>query len=191
MQLMGRYAAANHQLIHQGVADFLSARVLARVENHHNFAWKEEHDNQTVIVHRKGATPAHKGQLGIIPGSMGTAGFVVRGLGHSPALNSCSHGAGRLMSRQQANKKFKKINMRALLQEMGVDLISGGKDEAPWPIRTLSRCWPPRSKWCALLPGSNRAWLKWRPASNASAMRLTIAKAFSNCPPPATLCVAS
>ena len=139
MQLMGRYAAANHQLIHQGVADFLSARVLARVENHHNFAWKEEHDNQTVIVHRKGATPAHKGQLGIIPGSMGTAGFVVRGLGHSPALNSCSHGAGRLMSRQQANKKFKKINMRALLQEMGVDLISGGKDEAPMAYKDIEQ----------------------------------------------------
>ena len=81
MELMGRYAAANHALIHRHVAENLGAGVLLDLENHHNFAWREEHDGREVIVHRKGATPAGRGVLGIIPGSMATPGFVVRGKG--------------------------------------------------------------------------------------------------------------
>src|SRR5438477_8886005 len=73
MELMGRYASANHALIHQHVAANLGAQVLLNLENHHNFAWKERHIidgiEREVIVHRKGATPAGEGVLGIIPGS--------------------------------------------------------------------------------------------------------------------------
>ena len=86
MELMGRYAAANHALIHAHIARALGVEVLLDIENHHNFAWRERHrlpdgSDAEVIVHRKGATPAGAGVLGIIPGSMGTPGYVVRGKG--------------------------------------------------------------------------------------------------------------
>ena len=86
MNLMGDYAAANHDVIHRLVSKLLGARVIAGVENHHNFAWKETHGGREVIVHRTGATPAGPGVLGVIPGSMATPGFVVRGKGNAASL---------------------------------------------------------------------------------------------------------
>jgi len=77
----------------------LGCKSLVSVENHHNFAWLEEHDGKQLYVHRKGATPAGLGVLGIIPGSMASAAYVVRGKGQERALRSASHGAGRVMSR--------------------------------------------------------------------------------------------
>jgi len=71
---------------------------------HHNFARLEEHFGQQMMVHRKGATAAFPGQLGVIPGSMGTNSYIVRGLGNPESFMSCSHGAGRLMGRNQARK---------------------------------------------------------------------------------------
>ena len=110
MELMGQYAAANHACIHRHIAENLGANVLLDLENHHNFAWKEKHIiggvEREVVVHRKGATPAGAGVLGIIPGSMATPGFVVSGKGNAESLNSASHGAGRAMSRKSANEKF-------------------------------------------------------------------------------------
>lgn len=67
MQLMGRYASANHELIHRHILKALGCCALTHVENHHNFAWLEEHDGEQVVVHRKGATPADKGRLGVVP----------------------------------------------------------------------------------------------------------------------------
>ena len=83
MNLMGDYAAANHDVIHRLVSKLLGAQIIAGVENHHNFAWKEVHGGREVIVHRKGATPAGEGVLGVIPGSMASPAFVVRGTGKS------------------------------------------------------------------------------------------------------------
>ena len=137
MQLMGRYAAANHELIHRHLLAHLGAQPLARVENHHNFAWEEEHDGETVIVHRKGATPAGEGMLGIVPGSMGSPGFVVRGKGNAEALHSCSHGAGRRMSRTAAIAKLDPQAVRRFLEEAGVHLVSGGLDEAPMAYKDI------------------------------------------------------
>lgn len=137
MQLMGRYAAANHELIHRHVLRALGAEVLAHVENHHNFAWEEEHDGRRVIVHRKGATPAGRGVLGVVPGSMGSPGFVVRGKGNADALHSCSHGAGRLLSRTAAMQRFDHAALRRFLEERGVHLISGGLDEAPMAYKDI------------------------------------------------------
>lgn len=137
MQLMGDYAAANHELIHFHILRALGVEALAHVENHHNFAWKEEYAGQSLIVHRKGATPAHKGVLGIIPGSMGSTGFVVRGKGNAEALNSCSHGAGRLLSRTAAIKSIDPGKVRSYLQERGVTLLSGGLDEAPMAYKDI------------------------------------------------------
>jgi tRNA-splicing ligase RtcB len=137
MHLMGKYAAANHELIHHYILSHLGAEALAHVENHHNFAWEEKFDGKTVIVHRKGATPAGKGVLGIVPGTMASSGFVIRGKGNEDALNSCSHGAGRLMSRNAALNNFDRDAVRRFLQNAGVHLISGGLDEAPMAYKDI------------------------------------------------------
>jgi tRNA-splicing ligase RtcB len=135
MELMGRYAAANHELIHRHIARHLSAGVLLDIENHHNFAWKERHlvngVQRELVVHRKGATPAHAGVLGIIPGSMATPGFVVRGKGGEGSLASASHGAGRVMSRTKAAQTFDWQAVNPVLKERQVHLISAGLDEVP------------------------------------------------------------
>jgi tRNA-splicing ligase RtcB len=141
MELMGRYAAANHSLIHQHIAGNLGAQVLLDLENHHNFAWKEKHRiegvEREVIVHRKGATPAGEGVLGIIPGSMASPGFVVSGKGNAESLNSASHGAGRMMSRKAANEKFNWKDVNRFLRETGVTLISAGLDEVPMAYKNI------------------------------------------------------
>lgn len=131
MNLMGRYAAANHELIHRKIAKNLGVKVLADIENHHNFAWKEEHDGKEVYVHRKGATPAGKGVLGIIPGSMATPGYVVRGRGAEASLQSASHGAGRVMSRTKAKETVNWSKVKKRLAEKDITLLSAGVDEAP------------------------------------------------------------
>lgn len=137
MELMGHYAAANHALIHQHIVRNLGAGVLLDIENHHNFAWREEHNGQRVIVHRKGATPAGDGVPGIIPGSMATPAYVVRGRGSSASLESCSHGAGRVMSRSQAKKTFSWAEARKLLDERRVTLMSAGLDEVPMVYKDI------------------------------------------------------
>ncbi|MEJ2199678.1 MAG: RtcB family protein [Desulfuromonadaceae bacterium] len=137
MELMGAYAAANHALIHGDMARRLGAEVLLDVENHHNFAWKEELDGEEVIVHRKGATPAGAGVLGIIPGSMATAGYLVRGLGESSSLASASHGAGRKMSRKAARQTFTWQQARAFLAARNVRLLSAGLDEVPMAYKDI------------------------------------------------------
>lgn len=137
MQLMGKYAEANHACIHKSIAKNLNTNVLLDIENHHNFAWQEEHDDETVIVHRKGATPAGDGVLGIIPGSMGAPGFVVRGLGNEAALKSAAHGAGRRMSRRQATKSFTWHAVKKFLREQDVTLISAGLDEVPMAYKDI------------------------------------------------------
>ncbi len=138
MTLMGRYAAANHELIHRHVLQALGATALARVENHHNFAWREEHGGREVVVHRKGATPAGEGQLGIIPGSMATPGYVVRGRGHPLALRSASHGAGRAMSRGQAKERLRGVDLGAYLRERGVEVLGADLDEAPQAYKDIA-----------------------------------------------------
>lgn len=139
MNLAGDYASANHHHIHARMAASLGEKPLLTVENHHNFAWKEEVDGKTVIVHRKGATPAGKGVLGIIPGSMTTPGFVVRGKGVESSLNSASHGAGRLMSRTAAKNSITKKMVKQALEKARVELIGGGLDEAPMAYKDITK----------------------------------------------------
>ena len=131
MELMGRYAAANHACIHKYITKKVGAAILLDIENHHNFAWKEQHNGREVIVHRKGATPAGAGVMGVIPGSMATPGFVVRGRGKAESLNSASHGAGRVMSRTKAQQSFTWSTVKKQLKIAGVDLLSAGIDECP------------------------------------------------------------
>lgn len=131
MNLMGDYAAANHDVIHRLVSKRLGARIIAGVENHHNFAWKEMHGGRELIVHRKGATPAGEGVLGVISGSMASPAFVVRGRGHPESLRSASHGAGRCMSRRQAKDKYTWKAVQKDLEKKGIRVLSAGADEVP------------------------------------------------------------
>ena len=131
MTLMGHYASANHAIIHKKVIAVLGAKAIAGVENHHNYAWKEQHDGRELVVHRKGATPAGRGVLGVIPGSMAAPGFVVRGRGVDLSLHSASHGAGRRMSRTQAENTFRWNHFKQRFADLGITLLSAGIDEAP------------------------------------------------------------
>lgn len=137
MNLAGDYASACHEVIHKRLTRAIGAKVLAKVENHHNFAWKETLNDEEVIVHRKGATPAGKGVMGIIPGSMTAPGFLVRGKGEESSINSASHGAGRLMSRSKAIQSITKADMKAILKDYGVTLIGAGLDEAPMAYKDI------------------------------------------------------
>jgi len=139
MELMGAYAAANHACIHRHVSQRLGARVILDVENHHNFAWKEVHDGEEVVVHRKGATPAGEGVLGVIPGSMASPTYVVRGLGSRDSMMSAAHGAGRVMSRTKAKKTLAWADVRPMLAERRVDLMSAGLDEVPMVYKDIDR----------------------------------------------------
>jgi tRNA-splicing ligase RtcB len=138
MELAGRFASANHYVIHQRVAQAAGLQEAAHVENHHNFAWPEIlADGTEAIVHRKGATPAGPGVLGVIPGSMGDAGYVVRGKGVASSINSASHGAGRKMGRRQAIGSITKLMRDRYLQERGVTLLGGGLDESPQAYKDI------------------------------------------------------
>ena len=137
MNLAGRFASANHAVIHDRVAKALGEDILAKVENHHNYAWIEEVGGKEAIVHRKGATPAGTGVMGVIPGSMGDPGYVVRGKGNEDSINSASHGAGRLMSRTAAFKSIPEERWRSYLAERGVTLMGGSLDEAPMAYKDI------------------------------------------------------
>ncbi|MFW5771817.1 MAG: RtcB family protein [Phototrophicaceae bacterium] len=145
MELAGRFASACHYIIHQRVSRIAGVKPVAVVENHHNYAWKETipapkgyHTPQReVIVHRKGATPAGKGVLGVIPGSMTAPGYVVRGRGLDEAINSAAHGAGRQLSRRAAKESITRSELRRYLETHGVKLIGGDLDEAPQAYKDI------------------------------------------------------
>lgn len=138
MNLAGEYAKACHDQIHENLCNALGAGIVKRVENHHNFAWKEQlADGNEYIVHRKGATPAAQGVFGIIPGSMTAPGYVVSGLGNESSLNSAAHGAGRKMSRLKAKNSITMSSLKKLLQSEKVTLIGGSPEEAPLAYKDI------------------------------------------------------
>jgi tRNA-splicing ligase RtcB len=138
MNLAGEYAKACHDRIHENLCKALGFSVLRKVENHHNFAWKEKlHDGNEYVVHRKGATPAAKDVLGIIPGSMTAPGYIVSGLGNEASLNSAAHGAGRQMSRQKAKNSITVSSMKKLLQSEKITLLGGSTEEAPGAYKDI------------------------------------------------------
>ena len=143
MELAGRFASACHHVLHDALGAALGLERVAAVENHHNFAWKEavqlpgESEARELVVHRKGATPAHAGVLGVVPGSQGHPSYVVRGLGAPAALHSASHGAGRQMGRKQAIRELSAEQRNAWLAERGVELLAGGLDEAPQAYKDI------------------------------------------------------
>ncbi len=139
MNLAGDYASACHHTIHRKIAKSMGITPHTMVENHHNFAWKEVYNGEEVIVHRKGATPAGKNVLGIIPGSMTAPGFIVKGKGKADSINSASHGAGRLLSRTKAKSYITNDILKKELATFGVTLLGGGLDEAPQAYKDIHK----------------------------------------------------
>ena len=159
MSLAGEYAYAGREWVARKVVSILGGTELELVHNHHNFAWREEHDGRQVIVVRKGATPAFPGQKGFVGGSMGDDAVIVRGVSNAEdrtaefqreSLFSTVHGAGRVMSRTEAagkrNWKTGKVlkpgrvspqMMHDWVREKGVILRGGGLDESPHAYRRL------------------------------------------------------
>ena len=137
MNLAGDYAKACHDVIHHRLSKALGIKAVAHVENHHNFAWKEKINDQELIVHRKGATPAAKGELGIIPANMMDAGYIISGKGNSEALYSASHGAGRRLSRKKAKDNITNSELKKTLKQKGITLIGGGTEEAPMAYKNI------------------------------------------------------
>jgi tRNA-splicing ligase RtcB len=155
MMLAGRYAYAGREAVARHVVrGILRASAVEEVHNHHNFAWREDHDGEQFWVVRKGATPAFPGQKGFIGGSMGDDAVIIEGI-DSPlsreALFSTVHGAGRVMSRTAAKGKFVKVGGKRIRKEglvrhdqmmkwiadRKVVLRGGDLDEAPQAYRRL------------------------------------------------------
>ena len=159
MELAGRYAYAGREWVARKVVSILGGHEVELVHNHHNFAWKETHEGEELVVVRKGATPAFPGQPGFIGGSMGDDAVIVQGTVSDDvsvaevqrrALYSTVHGAGRVMSRTAAaGKRHRKTGrvlspgrvtpemMNAWIAEKGVVLRGGGLDESPQVYRRL------------------------------------------------------
>jgi tRNA-splicing ligase RtcB len=101
------------------------------VNCHHNYVQRERHFGEDVLVTRKGAVSARKGELGIIPGSMGAKSFIVRGLGNAESFNSCSHGAGRVMSRTEAKRRISLEDHRLATEGVECRKDADVVDESP------------------------------------------------------------
>jgi len=104
---------------------------------HHNYAAWENHFGKNVLVHRKGATLARKGSRGIIPGSQGTASYIVTGLGNKDSFTSCSHGAGRTMSRSEAKRTFTSEQIKESLKDTFTKPSTKFIDEAPMAYKDI------------------------------------------------------
>jgi len=105
---------------------------------HHNFAALEVHEGEELVIHRKGATSARAGELGIIPGSMGAPSYIVRGRGNPESFTSCSHGAGRMMSRGQARKQISEAAFASSLSDTFSKPSRGLLDEAPGAYKDVT-----------------------------------------------------
>lgn len=110
---------------------------LAAVNCHHNYVAKETHYGREVLVTRKGAVRAGQGELGIIPGSMGARSFIVRGKGHPESFESCSHGAGRAMSRGEAKRRFSLADHEAATRGVECRKDAGVLDETPAAYKSI------------------------------------------------------
>jgi tRNA-splicing ligase RtcB len=131
------YAMANRELMMGRVLEALRKHLPAfktekqAINCHHNYATRELHFGEQVWVTRKGAVRAGEGELGIIPGSMGTGSFIVEGLGNAESFCSCSHGAGRVMSRGQAKKVISLDQHKAAMKGIECRVDVGVLDESP------------------------------------------------------------
>jgi tRNA-splicing ligase RtcB len=140
MELAGRYAYAGREWVVERVRKIIGGNVTDMVHNHHNYAWREEHNGRDLWVVRKGATPAGPGQRGFVGGSMGDDAVIIEGIDGPDAkasLYSTIHGAGRLFGRKEAKRRFARAEMDAWLLDRGVTLVGADLDESPMAYRRL------------------------------------------------------
>lgn len=138
MHLAGEFARANHEVLHWLFRKRTRLTAHTTVQNHHNFAWRSP-DNSSLIIHRKGATPAEAGTWGVIPGSMGSASYIVEGLGNPAALHSAAHGAGRVGSRRQAKETISLGDVRRKLKQQDILVVGLSADESPGAYKDIER----------------------------------------------------
>ena len=136
------FARANRALMMERVTEILTnttgAFLLEQINIHHNYAALETHYGREVLVHRKGATKASRDTIGIIPGSMGSKSYIVKGLGNPESFESCAHGAGRRMRRKQAMRSLDLVDEQKKMQGIVHDLRSrDGLDEAPGAYKDI------------------------------------------------------
>ncbi|HHX50969.1 MAG TPA: RtcB family protein [Clostridia bacterium] len=136
------FAKANREFLFraffEGFAQETGAeRILQKIDIHHNYAAIEHHFDTEVIVHRKGATRALQGELGVIPGSMGTPSYIVEGLGNPESFMSCSHGAGRVISRRKANELFTEEMANLAMEGVVFSGWGGDYSEAPMAYKDI------------------------------------------------------
>jgi len=144
MQYCVDFAYANRRLmmdrIQAIIHESLGATFEAIINIAHNYARMENHFGKNVLVHRKGATSARDGEIGIIPGSQGTSSYIVRGKGNQESFTSCSHGAGRKMGRKEAVRSLSLEDEQRKLDEQGILHAVRGKsdlDEAPGSYKDI------------------------------------------------------
>jgi tRNA-splicing ligase RtcB len=156
MELAGAYAYAGRDWVCDRVAEIIGGCIVSEVHNHHNFAWKEHHHGEELVVIRKGATPCQPGQRSFVGGSMGDISVIIEGVDapeSATALYSTVHGAGRVMSRTQAAGKrrgrkgklqvksegeISRAMMTRWIEEFNrVELRGAGTDESPHVYKRL------------------------------------------------------
>ncbi|MCX6639158.1 MAG: RtcB family protein [bacterium] len=125
------FARENRQCMMDSVMEILESTPLQELDIHHNYAAREKHFGRQVWIHRKGATLAADGELGIIPGSMGSSSYIVRGKGNPESFLSCSHGAGRRMGRREASRKFGIDQVLAGLKQHGIEIAAASLKDLP------------------------------------------------------------
>jgi len=143
------YARANREAMMDAVLSELNGIVgtagpsieLRRINCHHNYTEREHHHGKDVWLTRKGAIRARQGDLGVIPGSMGTSSFIVRGLGNPASYDSCSHGAGRRMSRSRARKEISIDDFKSSMVGRDWQLAKADQllDEAPQAYKDIDQ----------------------------------------------------
>ncbi len=135
------FAQANRERLLERFFDIFSeltgAKITRKINCHHNYASRERHFGKDLIVHRKGAIKAGRGEPGIIPGSMGTPSYVVEGLGNPESFDSCSHGAGRVMSRKEANRVITREMADEAMQGIVFSGWRGDFSEAPMAYKDI------------------------------------------------------
>lgn len=136
MELMGRYAKANHDIVHRRFSQISGIATRESWYNQHNFA---EEVIPKAVIHRKGATPANRGQVGIIPGSSGSTSYLVIGQGNNKSLVSASHGAGRPFSRTEAKRRHDQEVFDWTMDNLGITYAGVNADETVYAYKSIDK----------------------------------------------------
>lgn len=140
MNLCGDYANAGRTWVCNKVASILGANIIESIHNHHNFAWREQHEGKDLYVVRKGSTPNFPGQKSFVGGSMGDISVIIEGTdtdSNKESFYSTVHGAGRVLGRKQAKRELTQEMLNDWMKGLSVELRGSGLDEAPQCYKRL------------------------------------------------------